>query len=142
MEIFKNEKFKDRRRKHMNTQLESCVTCIDNVMKLSGTELSMLFTLACYANNENIILKNNGKYATCRSDVAMILNVSEGNKNLASMLRHKVISKIKYGNIKAYAINPYIIYKGKTVHPDVYMGFSKSEYRYVYGDDYYEEVLV
>lgn len=138
---FKNEKYKDKKRKQFNSQVESCSICIDNAVQLGGRILQLLIMLADYSNDNCIICTIDGKFADNKQQLADILGVSVSNDTLADMIHKDIIKKMKVGNMKVYVINPYILYKGSTVSPDIYMGFSKSKYRYVYSDDYYEEVL-
>lgn len=139
---FKNEKYKEKKRKQVNSQVDSCTVCIDNVIQLEPRALQLLFVLAENSNSECVICDINGKFADKKQQLADVLNVSVNNDTLADMMRKDVIRKIKFGNMRVYVINPFILYKGRTVHPDVYMAFGNSKFRYVYSENYYEEVLI
>ena len=139
---FKNEKYKEKKRKQINTHVESCTVCIDNLVQLEARVQQLLFMLAESSNSDCIIYDTNGKFSDTKQQLADVLNVSVNNDTLTYMLRKGVVKKIKVGNMRVYVINPYILHKGRTVSPDIYMGFGNSKYRYVYSENYYEEVLV
>lgn len=139
---FINEKYKEKKRKQLNSQVNSCQVCIDNAIQLEARVLQLLFVFAENSNSDGIICDINGKFADNKKKLADVIPVSVNNDTLKDMMRKEIIKKIKIGNMKVYVINPFILHKGRTVSPDIYMAFGKSKYRYVYSENYYEEVLV
>ena len=139
---FKNEKYKEKKRKQINSQVGGCTVCIDNANQIEARALQLLFLLADSSNADCLICDINGKFADTKQKVADILDVSINNDTLTDMMRENIIKKIKVGNMRVYAINPFILHKGRTVSPDIYMAFGNSKFRYVYSENYYEEVLI
>lgn len=141
-EAFRNERYKEKKRKQINSQVDSCSVCIDNAVMLEARVLQLLFVLAENSNAECVICDINGRFADTKQQLADVLDVSINNDTLTDMIRKDIIRKIKFGNMRVYVINPFILHKGRTVHPDVYMAFGNSKFRYVYSENYYEEVLI
>lgn len=133
---------KDKKRKHISNHVESATVCIDNILNLSEREVFLLFRILYNSDGNNIIRNIYGDIVTRIDDVGEIIGLCPQNEALRNLKQKNVLKKIKYNKIYVYAINPYVAHRGRSVDPEVYMGFSNTSYRYVYGEDYFEEVLV
>lgn len=132
---------KGKKRKHFSNHIDAARICVDNINDLSAIGIELIFKIAQISDRNNVIRDDDGYTIQSISDIARTLGVSMGTafKELNSK---GVIKKIKYGREKAYVLNPYIIHKDSSVIPEIYVEFKDSQYRYVYGEDYFEEVLI
>lgn len=129
-------------RKRINKRIEYGTLCFDNASDLTERELYLLIQIMYHVDNDNIIRNVYGESMTNIDDVSNVIGLRGQNMVLRELTKKSVLKKLKFGRIYAYAVNPYVCYRGRSVHRDVYMGFKDSKYRYVYGEDYFEEVLV
>lgn len=132
---------KNKKRKHLSIHVDNARVCVDNILDLSASGIDLLFKIIQVTDKNNIIRDDNGNSMQSLVAVAKMINAPYG-KNFKELSSKGVFKKIKLGREKGYIVNPYIIHKDSSVAPEIYMEFKDSKYRYVYGEDYFEEVLV
>ena len=130
-----------KKRKHLSPHIDSARVCVDNIMDLSTNGVGLLFKLAHIADKNNVLINDEGHGIGSMKEAAEVLGVPNGA--VFSELNSKgVIKRMKFNRHWVLVINPYILHKDASVSYEIYFAFKDSKYRYVYGDDYFEEVLV
>lgn len=142
LEAFKVDKLKEKKRKTINQNVDSCTLCLEHIDDFTEHQLKMILTASYYMNEKNMICGLDNMIIKTKVDLAKLFGVSVENDTLKELIHREAIRKVKIGAFWVYAVNPYITHKGRTVSPELYMAFHKSKYRYVYTDDCYEEVLI
>ena len=132
----------NKKTKRMSPHVESATICIDNIMSLEEREMFLLFQILYNSDDNNIVRDEYGDFIYNLDDLSYILGLRPQNIILRNLNKKGAIKKIKFDRRYVYAVNPYVVYRGKTVSPSVYMEFNDSNFRYIYGEDYFEEVLV
>lgn len=131
-----------RKFKRMSNHVDTAMVCLDNIRDLSPFCLELIFRISLYADDKNIIRNLDGGYIYTLNELAEMLGISHANESLNELSKKGVIKHIGRGREKRYVINPYVLYRGKSIDVAIYTAFKDSKYRYVYGEDYFEEVLV
>lgn len=132
---------KNKKKKHLSHHVDSARVCVDNILDLSAQGIDLLFKIIQITDKNNVIRDDDGNSMQSLVAIAKLINVPHG-KTFTELSTKGVFKKIRLGREKGYVVNPYIIHKDSSVSPDIYMEFKDSKYRYVYGEDYFEEVLV
>lgn len=140
--IYEKDKPKEKKPKHINKCVESCILNLDAMVRLTPNQMQIMLYFMYLCNKDNVICNEEGMAATNIKDLSLILKCHEENPSLRDIIKKDIIRKVYIKNAKVYAVNPYIAQKTKNVQADVYLPFNDSKWRYTYSDNYYEEVLV
>lgn len=130
------------RRKRINNKVINATVCIENLKDLSARQLEILLSIIEICDRNNILRDMDGDAITNLDNVAAMIRLSAQNEPLKELSKKYVIRRCRVNGEWMYLLNPYIAYVGSSVMPEVYMAFKETKYRYVYGEDYFEEVLV
>lgn len=112
-----------------------CSLMISNVFlhsyinKITKTEFGIFFTIASFAISRNNVLKRNGVLLNAKN-IAIILE--EEPSNIRRIIKKfddiDLIKRIELNGSKSIIINPFVIFKGKTISNSTYALFKNTEW--------------